>query len=106
MPFGSVPIEEGGGDMNRLAYLVVWWMSQVPHAAVFENRVAAEAAASVRNALMVTISGDDTRVDAVQDWYRRDDTGQPLPAEWRNILGQLQVPWTTKKAPAMKAAGA
>jgi hypothetical protein len=92
--------------MNRGAYLVVWWMSQVPYAAVFENRVAAEAAASVRNALMVTISGDDARVDGVQDWYRRDDAGRQLPAEWRNILGQLQVPWTTKKAPAMKAAGA
>ena len=92
--------------MNRGAYLVVWWMSQVPYAAVFENRVAAEAAASVRNALMVTISGDDARVDAVHDWYRRDDAGQPLPAEWRNVLGELQVPWTTKKAPAMKAAGA
>ncbi|HWM51089.1 MAG TPA: hypothetical protein VNO76_07070 [Thermoplasmata archaeon] len=92
--------------MNRGAYLVVWWMSQVPYAAVFENRVAAEAAASVRNALMVTISGDDARVDAVHDWYRCDDAGRPLPAEWRNILGQLQVPWTTKKAPAMKAAGA
>jgi len=92
--------------MNRGAYLVVWWMSQVPYAAVFENRVAAEAAASVRNALMVTISGDDARVDAVHDWYRRDDAGRPLPAEFRNILGQLQVPWTTKKAPAMKAAGA
>lgn len=49
--------------MNRGAYLVVWWMSQVPYAAVFENRVAAEAAASVRNALLVTISGDDARVD-------------------------------------------
>jgi hypothetical protein len=106
MPFGSVPTEEGGRDMNRLAYLVVWWMSQVPYAAVFENQVAAEAAASVRNALMVTISGDDPRVDAVHDWYRRDDAGQPLPAEFRNILGQLQVPWTTKKTPALKAAGA
>lgn len=92
--------------MNRGAYLVVWWMSQVPYAAVFENRVAAEAAASVRNALLVTISGDDARVDGVHDWYRRDDAGQPLPAEFRNILGQLQVPWTTKKAPALKAAGA
>jgi hypothetical protein len=92
--------------MNRLAYLVVWWMSQVPYAALFENRIAAEAAASVRNALMVTISGDDARVDAVLDWYRRDDAGQPLPAEWRNILGQMQVNWTTKNAPALKAAGA
>jgi hypothetical protein len=29
-----------------------------------------------------------------------------MPAEWRNILGQMQVPWTEKKPPALKAAGA
>jgi len=93
-------------DMRKNAYLVVWWMSQVPYAAVFDNRVAAEAAASVRNALMVTLSGGDAKIDSVLDWYRRDDSGQPMPAEWRNILGQIQVPWTAKRPPALKAAGA
>src|SRR5436189_3578679 len=52
-------------DMRKNAYLVVWWMSQVPYAAVFDNRVAAEAAASVRNALMVTLSGGDAKIDSV-----------------------------------------
>jgi len=80
--------------MRKNAYLVVWWMSQVPYAAVFDNRVAAEAAASVRNALMVTLSGGDAKIDSV------------MPAEWRNILGQIQVPWTAKRPPALKAAGA
>jgi len=55
---------------------------------------------------MVTVSGRDARIDAVQDWYRRDDDGQPMSAEWRNILGQLQIALTTKKPPALKAAGA
>ncbi|TMA01211.1 MAG: hypothetical protein E6J99_03130 [Methanobacteriota archaeon] len=100
-----IPTEEAR-DMKGTAYLVVWWMSQVPYAAVFDNQVAAEAAASVRNALMVTVSGRDARIDAVQDWYRRDDDGQPMSAEWRNILGQLQIALTTKKPPALKAAGA
>src|SRR5438094_2531604 len=93
-------------DMRKTAYLVVWWMSQVPYAAVFDNQVAAEAAASVRNALMVTVSGKDAQIDSVHDWYRRDEDGQPMSAEWRNILGQLQVALTTKKPPALKAAGA
>src|SRR5205823_5909288 len=35
-------------DMRKNAYLVVWWMSQVPYAAVFDNRVAAEAADRAR----------------------------------------------------------
>src|SRR5437870_12099021 len=98
--------EEELDDMRKDAYLVVWWMSQVPYAAVFENRVAAEAAASVRNALMVTLSGSDAKVDSVLDWYRRGDAGEPMPAEWRNILGQIQAPCTVQTPPALKAAGA
>src|SRR3989475_5741176 len=69
---------------RRTYYLVLWWMSQTPYAAIFENQVAAEAAANVRNALMVTVSGRDVKVDQVQDWYRRDESGAPMPAEWRD----------------------
>jgi len=50
---------------RKTYYLVLWWMSQTPYAAIFENQVAAEAAANVRNALMVTISGRDVKVDQV-----------------------------------------
>lgn len=83
--------------MKKPYYLVVWWMSQTPYAAVFENRVAAEAAANVRNALMIVISGSGVKVDEVLDWYRRNEEGTPLPAEWRDLLGQIQVPWLSKK---------
>lgn len=71
-------------------------MSQTPYAAVFENEAAAEAAASVRNALMVTISGRDVSVDRVVDWYRRNEAGEPMPAEWRDLVGQIRVPWVAK----------
>ncbi len=71
-------------------------MSQTPYAAVFENEVAAEAAASVRNALMVTIKGRDVVVDRVVDWYRRNEAGEPMPAEWRDLTGQIRVPWIAK----------
>src|SRR2546428_241632 len=57
---------------RKTYYLVLWWMSQTPYAAIFDNQVAAEAAANVRNALMGTISGRDVKVDQVLDWYRRD----------------------------------
>lgn len=73
-------------------YIVLWWMAQTPYAAVFENAVAAEAAANVRNALMVTVSGQEVRVDRVDDWYRRDEAGRPMPAEWRDLVGQIHVP--------------
>src|SRR6059036_3807672 len=81
---------------RKTYYLVLWWMSQTPYAAIFENQVAAEAAANVRNALLVTISGRDIKVDQVLDWYRRDDSGRPMPAEWRDLVGQIHVPWLAK----------
>src|SRR2546427_6895438 len=90
---------------RRTYYLVLWWMSQTPYAAIFENQVAAEAAANVRNALMVTISGRDVKVDQVQDWYRRDESGAPMPAEWRDPGGQIHVPWLAEPKPPLSRAG-
>lgn len=81
---------------KRTSYLVVWWMQKTPYAAVFNNRVAAEAAANVRNALIVTISGRSVDIEGVTDWYRRDDEGRPMPAEWRDLIGQIRVPWSFK----------
>jgi hypothetical protein len=72
-------------------FLVIWWMSKTPYAAVFTNRIAAEAAANVRNALLVTFYGE-TKVEGVVDWYRRDDEGRPMPAEWRELMGQVHPP--------------
>lgn len=81
---------------GKTVFLVIWWMSKTPYAAVFENRIAAEAAANVRNALLVTISGARTHVEGVVDWYRRDDEGRPMPAEWRELMGQIRAPWRMK----------
>ncbi|HEY7587693.1 MAG TPA: hypothetical protein VIB49_02965 [Thermoplasmata archaeon] len=90
-----------GNGAKKTYYLVLWWMSQTPYAALFENEVAAEAAANVRNALMVTVTGRDVKVSAVKDWYRRDDDGQPMPAEWRDLVGQMRVPWLGKPKPSI-----
>jgi hypothetical protein len=89
-------------------YLVVWWMAQSPQAALFTHPEAAKAAASVRNALMVTISGNTVEVDEIVDWYRRNEEGSPLPAEWRDGLGQARVPWasTGNPLPSMPALAA
>src|SRR2546427_7151279 len=89
---------------RKTYYLVLWWMSQTPYAAISENEVAAEAAANVRNALMVTISGRDAKVDTILDWYRRDESGRPMPAEWRgppgpNYLPRAPEPQTPPPAP-------
>ena len=74
-------------------------MSKNPYAAVFENRVAAEAAANVRNAILVTFNGANTEVETVVDWFRRDEEGRPMPAEWRELMGQIRAPWSGKGHP-------
>ncbi len=81
---------------SKTFYLVIWWMSQNPYAAIFETRIAAEAAANVRNALLLTIRGRETELAEITDWYRRDAEGQPMPVEWRDLAGQIRVPWTFK----------
>src|SRR5256712_2693245 len=90
---------------RKTYYLVLWWMSQTRYAAIFENQVAAEAAANVRNALMVTISGRDVKVDQVQDWYRRDESGAPMPAEWRDPGGEIHLSWLAEPKTSLLAPG-
>ncbi len=85
--------------MRESCYLVVWWVAQAPQVALFDQLEAAKAAASVRNALMVTVSGSSVGVDEVVDWYRRNEEGAPLPAEWRDALGQPRVPWASQVNP-------
>src|SRR2546430_14336055 len=74
-------------------FLVIWWMSKNPYAAVFENRIAAEAAANVRNAILVTFKGNGSDVEAVVDWFRRVEEGRPMPAELRELIGLVSAPW-------------
>lgn len=87
-------------------YVVVWWMSQAPYAAVFGNRVAAEAAARVRNALLITMTGGDLQVEGVDDFFRRDEADHPMPAEWRDLVGQVRVPWGTDSDTGQAEVGA
>ncbi len=81
---------------SDVRYLVLWWQAQVPYAAVFDDEVAAYAAANVRNALVVEVSGSHVRFEKVVDYYRRDDAGRPMPAEWRNVTGPIALPWMPK----------
>src|SRR3989442_13886995 len=76
---------------GKTMFLVIWWMAKNPYAAVFENRIAAETAVNVRNAILVTFQGNGTEGEAVGDWFRLDEEGRPLPAEWRHLMGQVRA---------------
>lgn len=79
-------IKRNDREEHETIFLCIWWMSQVPYAAVFQNRIAAEAAANVRNAILVEISGVRMKIVEVFDWYRRNDADEPMPAEWRDLV--------------------
>ncbi len=85
----------------QVLYLVLWWQTQTPYAALFDDEVAACAAASVRNALVVEITGADPKVTKVVDYYRRDDAGNPMPAEFRDVAAPAPLPWATRPKPTL-----
>lgn len=66
--------------MERVTWLVCWWCYQTPYRATFDNEVGAEACAKVNNGFLIRISGRGIVVERVEDWYRRDDQGRPMPA--------------------------
>lgn len=79
-------------------FLVIWWMEQTPYAAPFDNQISAEAFANIRNALMITFPSRMPKIDSILDWYRRDDQGRPMPAEWREQTSKSKLtalPWMT-----------
>ncbi len=78
---------------DRVVYLVLWWQAQTPYASVFDDEIAACAAASVRNALVVEVSGEQLRFEKIVDYYRRDEAGRPMPAEWRDVTAPVVLPW-------------
>ena len=103
---GSEPEEKGRRIVRRrlprakrsVRYLVVWWQNQTPYAAMFNDEISAYAAASVRNALLIEVPGDG-KIERIVDYYRRDDKGNPLPAEWRDVVPPLGLPWMSRPTP-------
>ncbi len=82
----------------EVRFLVVWWQNQTPYAAIFHDEVSAYAAASVRNALLIEVPGDG-KIERIVDYYRRDEKGNPLPAEWREVVPPLGLPWLARPNP-------
>ena len=74
-----------------------WERPPDPYGAVFHNQAAAEAAASVRNAMVIHVRAKGVIEVEGADWFRRDDAGKPLSVEWREIGGQAR-PWTPQIA--------
>jgi len=64
-------------------YLVLWWHLQKLYVGVFENETEATLHAAARNGVVVEILGTTVSIGAIEDYWRRDDQGHPMPGEWR-----------------------
>jgi hypothetical protein len=64
------------------AYLVLWWHLQKLYCGLFSTEEEANLQAMSRNGVVVEITGDNTAIGRIADYWRRDDQGNPLPAEW------------------------
>jgi len=64
-------------------YVVLWWHFQKPYVAVVPTYDEAKWIADTRNGVIVEIIGKSMAVKSVVDFYRRDDAGNPMPAEMR-----------------------
>jgi len=64
-------------------YVVLWWHFQKPYVAVAPTYDEAKWIADTRNGVIVEILGRNIAVKSVVDFYRRDEAGNPMPAEMR-----------------------
>lgn len=64
-------------------YLVLWWHLQKLYVGLFENETEATLHAAARNGVVVELIGPILSVGAIEDYWRRDDQGHPMPGEWR-----------------------
>ena len=72
----------------KTSYLVLWWHSTEPKAAVFEDEIQAGAAAAVRNGVLLELQGD-VKIASAVDYYRRNDKGLPMPFTFMNMKEAL-----------------
>jgi len=70
-------------DIPQTVYVVLWWHFQKPYVAIVPTYDEAKWIADTRNGVIVEIFGKDVAVKSVVDFYRRDDAGNPMPAEMR-----------------------
>jgi len=67
---------------RETAWLVVWWHLQKIYCGLFTTEEEANLQAMSRNGVVIELSAESLAVGRIADYWRRDDSGNPLPAEW------------------------
>lgn len=58
---------------------------------IFENDTEAALHAAARNGVVVELIGPEVTIGAVEDYWRRDPQGRPMPGEWRTARALVAV---------------
>ena len=65
-------------------YLDIWWHLQKPYCGYFSGVYEARLQGMSRNATIIEIQGTDSiGIGKVVDYWRRDNSGNPMPFEWQ-----------------------
>lgn len=68
--------------LTESSFLVIWWHLQKAYCGLFSTEEEAKLQAMSRNGVVIEIRGAAVSVESITDYWRRDDSGNPLPAEW------------------------
>ena len=77
------PLNKRKEPEPQIVYVIIWWHFQKPYVAVVPTYDEAKWIADTRNGVVVELVGRDIAVKSVVDFYRRDEAGNPMPAEMR-----------------------
>lgn len=67
-------------------YIIIWWLSETPYVCAFNDKDEADGYARVRNALMIELPDNDKDKPKLWDYWRRDESGNPLEVIWRDLV--------------------
>ena len=79
----AIPGDGDGSAPPLTRYLVLWWHLQKMYVGMFEDETEATLHAAARNGVVVELIGPDIAIGSIEDYWRRDEQGRPMPGEWR-----------------------
>ena len=81
-PRVEVVSREPARPLTESCFLVIWWHLQKAYCGLFSTEDEAKLQAMSRNGVVIAIRGSDISIEGISDYWRRDESGNPLPAEW------------------------
>lgn len=72
-------------EVTSLAYLVLWWDNKRLHSGLYADARLATYVAEAHNGVLISLALTDLSDMKIDDYYWRDEKGQPMPTVWRTM---------------------